>query len=211
MGNKVSKCIIISAAPHSDVEFYKDKIQEDDFIICADGGYIHAQDANIVPNLIVGDFDSSSVPDSDIETIILPTNKNDTDTMYAVREGIGRGYKKFVFLSAIGGRADHTFANYSALFYLKHHGCSGEILSCNSKIFLLENEQIEIRNQSDKIFSIFPFACRGCLVSLNGFRYPLLNYTINAEFPIGVSNIITSDEAFVSVGGGCAIVYMTDQ
>lgn len=210
MGNEMKRCIIISAAPYSDISFFKKEISDDDFVICADAGFVYAQNAGITPNLIVGDFDSSTVPDTDIETIILPTHKDDTDTMYAVREGIKRGYKDFVFLAVLGGREDHTFANYSILLYLKHHGCSAEFLTEKTRVFLLENEQLAIKNQKDKTFSIFPFACKRCGVSLRGFEYPLSSYTITAEFPLGVSNVITSDEAVVSVSGGTAIIYITE-
>lgn len=205
----MKKCVIICAAPLADISFYKNRISEDDYVICADAGYVYAENAGIKPDLIVGDFDSSSIPDTDIETIILPVHKDDTDTMYAVREGIKRGCTDFVFLASTGGREDHTLANYSTLLYLKHHGCNGVIINENTSIFLVENEQIEIQNQQDKTFSIFPFACKGCCVSLNGFYYPLSSYTLKADFPLGVSNVITSDNAQVSVSGGSAIICIT--
>lgn len=210
MGNEMKRCIIISAAPFADISFFKNQISDDDFVICADGGYVYAENSGIVPDLIVGDFDSSTVPNTNVETVILPTHKDDTDTMYAVREGIRRGYTEFVFLAATGGREDHTLANYSILLYLKHHGCRGEILSGKTAIFLLENEQMTIKYQKDKTFSIFPFACKSCFVSLSGFYYPLSSYTLTAEFPLGVSNVITSDKATVSVSGGTAIICITD-
>lgn len=207
----MKKCVVVSAAPYSDISFYKDRISEDDFVICADGGYVYAQNSGIIPNLIVGDFDSSAVPNTDIETIILPREKDDTDTMYAVGQGIKRGYKDFVFLGAVGGREDHTFANYSILLYLKRHDCSGEILTPKSATFLLENEQLTIKNQCDKIFSIFPFACKSCGVSLRGFHYPLSSYTLKAEYPLGISNVIESDKAVVSISGGAALVHILSE
>lgn len=206
----MSKCVIISAAPNSDISFYKKKIFDEDFIICADGGYVYAQKAGITPDLIVGDFDSSTVPDTNVETIILPTEKDDTDTLYAVREGIKRGYTDFVFLAVTGGREDHTFANYSVLLYLKHHGCRGCIVTENCEIFLLEKEKKVVKNKKDKTFSIFPFFCKKCCVTLSGFYYPLTNYTITAEFPLGVSNVITDDNAIISVSSGTAVVYISD-
>ncbi|MCQ4022585.1 MULTISPECIES: thiamine diphosphokinase [unclassified Ruminococcus] len=210
MGNEMKRCVIISAAPFADICFFKNQITQDDFVICADGGYVYAEKAGVTPDLIVGDFDSSTVPSSDVETVILPVHKDDTDTMYAVREGIKRNINNFVFLAATGGREDHTIANCSILLYLKHHGCNGEILSEKTRIFLLENEEIHIKNQKDKTFSIFPFACKSCGVTLSGFYYPLDCYTLKAEFPLGVSNVITTDDAVVSVSGGTAIICITD-
>lgn len=210
MGIEMNRCVIISGAPCADIAFFKNRISDDDFVICADAGYVYAVNAGITPDLIVGDFDSSPVPDNDIETIILPVHKDDTDTMSAVREGIKRGCDRFVFLAATGGREDHTFANLSILLYLKHRNCSGEILTDKTRIFLVENEQVTIENQKDRTFSIFPFACKSCGVSLSGFYYPLSCYTLTAEFPLGVSNVITSDKACVNVSGGAAIICITD-
>ena len=207
----MSRCIIISAAPYSDISFYKDKISDGDFVICADGGYEYAKNAGVSVDLIVGDFDSSSVPDTDIETIILPVHKDDTDTMYAAREAVKRGFRDIVMLSSVGGREDHTQANYGVLFYLKHHGCSAEIVCENFKAFIIENELIKIENQRGKTFSVFPYACKRCGVSLKGFEYPLASYTLKSEYPLGVSNVIISDAAEVSISGGSAIVYIYDE
>lgn len=74
-------------------ELFKSELSDDDFVICADGGYIYAQRFGIKPQLIVGDFDSSTMPDTDVPTIALPTEKDDTDTIYAIKQGISRGYE----------------------------------------------------------------------------------------------------------------------
>ena len=204
----MNRCIIISAAPYSDISFYKSKIADGDFIICADGGYDYARNAGIEPDRIVGDFDSASIPDTDTETIILPVHKDDTDTMYAAREALKRGFRDIVMLAATGGREDHTQANYAVMLYLKRHGCSVKIAAKDFTVFILENELVTIENQKDKTFSIFPFACKRCGISLKGFEYPLASYTLKAEYPLGVSNVITSDKAEVGISGGSAIVYI---
>ena len=55
------------------------------------------------------------------------------------------------------------------------------------------------------IFSIFPFGCEKCTVSFDGFEYGLENGILNAEFPLGVSNVIKSDEAKITLHEGSAI------
>ncbi len=211
MGNEVRRCVIISAAPNSDLSFFKSELSDDDFVICADGGYIYAQRFGIKPQLIVGDFDSSTMPDTDVPTIALPTEKDDTDTIYAIKQGISRGYDDFVLLAASGGREDHSYANYSALLYLKHRKCTGKILTKNSKVFILENEETELLGLNGKSFSIFPFAGSSCVVTLEGFYYPLSDYNLSADFPLGVSNIIISDSARVSVKKSAAIIYIANR
>lgn len=79
------KCVIIGGAPISNYEAAGKYIDGDDFIICCDSGLYHAQGLGAVPSLIVGDFDSHPAPDTDIETITLPCEKDDTDTVFAAK------------------------------------------------------------------------------------------------------------------------------
>ena len=66
--------MIITGAPEDDIDYYKHYI-DGRFIIAADSGYQKCVKLNIKPNLIIGDFDSSTKPDTDIETIILPVRR----------------------------------------------------------------------------------------------------------------------------------------
>lgn len=74
MGKEIKKCLIITGAPEDDIDYYKHYI-DGRFIIGADSGYQKCVKLNIKPNLIIGDFDSSTKPDTDIETIVLPVRR----------------------------------------------------------------------------------------------------------------------------------------
>ena len=72
---------------------------KDAFVIAADSGYNRCVENNIAPDLLVGDMDSikGSVPDaSDIPIVRAPCEKDDTDTMLAIKIGFERGYRDFV-------------------------------------------------------------------------------------------------------------------
>ena len=71
---------------------------------------------------------------------------------------------------------------------------------------MLKKGTVKIRNESSKKFSIFPFGCSECRVTLKGFEYEIEMYLLNATLPIGVSNKVVSDEALVSVHYGTALV-----
>ncbi len=105
------------------------KFDDDKYTICADGGYLLAKRMNVVPDVIIGDFDTFSeeeLPDN-CEIIKHPEDKDDTDTMLAVKLALNRGYKNIVICGAIGGRLDHTFANIQTLRYIMKHGGYGEL------------------------------------------------------------------------------------
>ena len=71
----------------------------------------HQKGVCITPNLIVGDFDSYENPHLDIETIVLPCEKDDTDAAFAVKEALKRGFQDFLLVGMIGGRLDHVLGN----------------------------------------------------------------------------------------------------
>ena len=57
------------------------------------------------PDLVVGDFDSLGRRPSHPNVIQLPSAKDDTDMVYALREGLDRGFRRFVLLGGVGGPA----------------------------------------------------------------------------------------------------------
>ena len=133
----MSRCVIISGGELNKSDL---KILDDDFIICADSGYKHAKKYKIRVNLIIGDFDSlTDVPDN-IEKITLNPIKDDTDTQSALKEGIKRGFKEFLFLGSLGKEDigtlfpnnDPKYKGISSRFYLKE--CKKYLEESNYKI-----------------------------------------------------------------------------
>ncbi len=204
------RCVIISAAPIEDYKHISDNVRVSDYVICADAGFITAQKANVKVDLVVGDFDSSVVPENAEKVIKLPIEKDDTDTFYAIKYAIKKGYKDFLLLGSIGGRLDHTFANYSILKYLYDNKLKAKIKDENTEIFYTR-ENFVIENKKGKTLSLFPFACDKCKVSYNGFKYQIKNHIIESNFPIGISNIIIDDYAIIDVQSGGALIIVLNK
>ena len=87
----MNRCVIIGAGEIKNYELTKNLIKKNDYIVCADGGYIHADNMGLDINCIIGDFDSSEKPKKD-NLIVLPKRKDVTDTFYCVNEFIKREY-----------------------------------------------------------------------------------------------------------------------
>ena len=201
------RCVIIGASPENDFSYYKGLIKSWDTIVCADGGYKKAALCGIRPDAIIGDFDSAPLPeDADGEIIRLPEKKDDTDTMFCIKEFERRGFTDFLLLGMTGGRPDHTLANYSALLYLAQRGMSGCIADEKGSFYVLNETELEVTKKRGFGFGIFPFGCGSCTVTLRGFVYEVVGYALSADMPIGVSNTIVSDRAEVSVSDGSALV-----
>ncbi len=201
------RCVIIAGSPETNAEFIKKTVKSDDYVICADKGYAYAKYAGISPNLVVGDFDSYKEEiTTDCEVITLIPHKDDTDTIHSIDVAFEKGYHEFVILGALGGRIDHSFANISALEYINSMGGKGILLSEKERVEFLTVGEHNYRNLCGKTFSVFPFGCEKTCVSEIGAEYSIERYDIKSRYPIGVSNVFTSDDAWINIYDGNAIL-----
>lgn len=208
MGNEINRCMVIGSVALADRTVFEEYPPESFYIICADGGADTAKTYGIKPNLLIGDFDSlqGDLPEG-VEAIRLKPEKDDTDMMAAVREGLRRGFQDFVLLGALGGeRFDHSIANLCVLQYLAEQGCHAVLADRNISVLLLKSGRMVLRGLVGATFSAFPFGCAVCTVSYEGMKYPLDEYPLRSNFPLGVSNQIMEDPARVVVHSGDALI-----
>ncbi len=143
----MKKCVIVGGADIGNFNFVNRYISDDDYIIYCDSGLYHMDKLSGKTGLIIGDFDSHPEPDMDVETIKLPVEKDDTDTVYAVKEAILRGYTNFTLVGVLGRRLDHSLGNLAILLYLQSKGLSGMIVDDYSEITVIAGTE-EVLNES---------------------------------------------------------------
>ena len=184
-----------------------------DFIIAADGGYEALVSRGIEPDLIVGDFDSLATGLLDIEADdprIIRSNveKDDTDMMLAVKQGLSRGYKIFILNGGAGGRLDHTVANMQILTYIAENNARGTLLGDGIFITAVKNDEIKFdeRMLKGSTISIFCAGDKAEGITLKGLKYPLKNATLTSDYPLGVSNEFTGAPAVISVRSGTLLI-----
>ena len=195
------RCVIIGGAAINNVSAIKKYLKTDDYIICCDSGLYNAQKLEITPHLIIGDFDSHPKPDSDIETITLPCEKDDTDTVYAAKEALSRGFDDFLLLGAAGDRLDHTLGNVSVLLNLFEKGKTAMLADDFSEMEIVGSAPKTV-SKSFSYFSLLAFCGSAGKVTVTGAKYPLENACINCDYPYGISNQVMGDKAVVSVKKG---------
>ncbi|MBR0400573.1 MAG: thiamine diphosphokinase [Mogibacterium sp.] len=131
------RCVIIGGADIGNYESVRGYLRDDDYAIYCDSGLKHREGLGMTPSLIIGDFDSFEDPHMDVETITLPVAKDDTDTMYAIKEGFRRGFRDYLLLGVTGARMDHSLVNLYALFWLDDHGCKALAVDDYSEISVI--------------------------------------------------------------------------
>ncbi len=201
------RCVIIAGSPETNSDFIRKLVKSDDYVICADKGYLFAKNAGITPDLIVGDFDSYNDEISEnCEIITLNPHKDDTDTVHSIDVAFEKGYRDFIIAGALGGRIDHSFANISALEYIQSKGGKGVLLSEKERVEFLPKGKYIYKEYKGKTFSVFPFGCDKVCISEQGTEYPLDRYYIKSSVPLGVSNIFTFEEGRIDIYDGNAIL-----
>jgi len=199
-------CYIVGAAG-SRCEFQK---EEGDLLIAADGGYRDLLRAGLVPDILLGDFDSledASLP-QDIPTYRHPVMKDDTDMGLALKLGLEKGYRRFYLYGGAGGRTDHTLANLQLLSSLANRGASGYLVGERNEkgsrevMTVLRNGTCSFPPSARGTVSVFAVGGEAKGVSLSGLLYPLNGVSLSPSFPLGVSNAFTGEEARIAVEDG---------
>lgn len=179
-----------------------------DLVIAADAGYQTCLRTGIVPDLLLGDFDSMEAPADFSRVRRLPVEKDDTDTLAALRTGLEAGCGEFHIYGGTGGkRLDHTLANLQSLLFLRRRGARGWLYGDDFVWTVIENEALEVPGAVEwGLFSAFCLGDRAEGVDETGFQYPLEEAVLTPDFPIGVSNHITAPPARISVRKGALAV-----
>ena len=210
-------CVVISAGQINNYERAKSFIHKNDFFIFCDAGLCHAEGLGIVPDVIVGDFDSCDEATlskyeagGDKEIIRLPREKDDTDTFFAVKLALERGYDEFLFLGSMGARFDHMLGNISILVYLHENHKNAVLVDDYSFMKIVGSESFFIED-SCSYFSVLTVAGDVSGVSIKNAKYPLENANLSCNFQLGISNeVLPNQTASVSVQNGCVLVVVVN-
>lgn len=169
-----------------------------DLIIAADGGANHCIRLGIKPDVVIGDLDSATeeniVKLSDSE-IIKDTNQNKTDLQLAIELALRRGATSFLILGAIGTRLDHTLANLFTLATLEN----AEIRDEHNDVWFV-TEGITILGKPNETVSVIALEETTGL-TYHGLKWDVQNETVPFGW-VGTSNVMTGDEAKISIKSG---------
>ena len=213
---KSGKCIVIGAG---DLTVGEIPVDEGDLVIAADGGLSYCGILGVEPDLIVGDFDSVSEQEAKaVENLELriperiirfPREKDDTDMLASLKEGLSRGYRDFRIYAATGGRLDHTLANIQCLMYLKNHNAVGYLMDSTGMALVVANEAIRFQKSLEGYLSLFSLERDTRGVTIRNMKYTLENAVITNDFPIGISNEFIGEEAEIIVENGALVCIIT--
>jgi len=211
----MKRCIIIGAG---DLNVSQIPVQEEDFVIAADGGFSYCELLEVKPDLIIGDLDSVGEQDAEKiaalyqqepeKFVLLPQEKDETDMLAAIHEGMQRGYRDFRIYAGQGGRLEHTIANIQCLKFLKENGCTGYLCDGTGMILLAKDECVSFRKENEGYLSVFCMGDRAEGVTIRGMKYELENAELTNSFPVGISNEFIGEAAQIEVRKGTLLLIL---
>lgn len=200
------RAVIIGNGNIKSYDFIKSRISNSDLIICADGGYNHARNMDIMPDVLIGDLDSASGYDDVKNRLEYPVRKDFTDGELAVMYANEHGCDEIVLAGMTGNRLDHTIADIMLLAHCK----KGVLIDDNNEIYLLRDKLI-IEGYRGQTLSIVPITGDAEGVSTSGLEYPLNAETLHFASTRGISNVMTAEKCEITIERGLALVIKVNE
>ena len=207
----LQRVVLLANGDLRDPAYARALIRPDDMVIVANGGTRLAYQMELVPDLLIGDSDSlpqrlrrwlevHQVPHHQ-----HPAEKDATDLELALHHAISLGVDSVLFIGLTGTRTDHMLANFSLLALAQQANLQAEVVAGREHIYLVYDE-LELVGEVGQTVSLLPWGGDAHHVRTKGLKWELHDETLHFGPARGISNIMISTTARVSLSGGMLIV-----
>ncbi|RXI98053.1 thiamine diphosphokinase [Anaerobacillus alkaliphilus] len=184
--------------------------KENEIWIAVDKGFEHLLNHQIVPDFVLGDFDSVSVDGKKLITkqnyIQYPAEKDKTDLEIAFLHAIDESPDIIVIYGATGGRLDHELLNIQLLKQGIDKRVTVYMIDKKNKITLKSPGCYKIEKSQYQYVSFLSLFEKVEKLTLQGFRYPLYQATLNHGSSLCISNELISNKGTYSFSSGILMV-----
>nr|WP_314506273.1 thiamine diphosphokinase [uncultured Lachnoanaerobaculum sp.] len=215
------KAIIVTGGD-IDLSSLADYIEKnkDNIIISVDAAITNLEKINVLPDIMVGDFDTLADDERlekyvslDVEIVKHDPVKDFSDSELAVDRAVEAGIKDIAVFGALGKRFDHAFANILILQKYKKLGVDITVYDKYNKIYVKSNHfTLEKDKLWGKYISFFSLECQKFMKKLSGVKYPIENRMIDsiATPSLYISNEMNGDRLEAVFGGDLLVVESRD-
>ena len=193
-------------------------LRPDDLIIAADGGARHCLALGLIPNLVVGDFDSlepaelNQLAQAGAELIQYATRKDHTDLELALQHARQRGANEILVLAALGGRWDQTLANVLLLAAKEFISLDIRLIDGDQELSLIHpGKPHPIHGQAGDTLSLIPLQGDAKGIKTVGLEYPLKDETLHFGNTRGISNVLLTEQAGITLEEGLLLCVLIHQ
>lgn len=211
----MTKALIFGSGPLGNPSRIEPLLRDADLVICADGGITYAEQFGLHPHLVVGDFDSAAagtlerLQAAGITVQVLPREKDWTDLHLALEAAVARGADDLLVMGALGGRLDHTLGAVLLLPGLPPRVRCRLLDGDNTAEMIGPGGSLSLDSPRGALVSLLPLAPRVLGVTTRGLKWRLTDAELIWGQSLGISNVIGSKPAWVSIGDGYLLVVQT--
>ena len=181
---------------------------DEEVVIAADKGYEFALKHGIIPEIVIGDFDSSTMP-TNLNVLKLNVEKNETDGQEALAYAIKKGYDEIAIYGISGGRLDHEMGNLSLLKSGEEQGISIIGKEDDVALYFQSKGKCAVKTQKGKEFSIITFMEDSIISNGIGVKYPIDNLHLSSNsLGRAISNVAIEDEISFEVLEGGVLIFL---
>ncbi len=185
-------------------------------LIAVDGGMRHMRELGLWPDFLIGDLDSVTpqdilaVKEHSGEIRQYPIDKDETDLQLAINIALEIGCDEIIIAAALGGRLDQTLGNLFLLSRPDLQNIAIRLDDGREEIFLIRSTA-QIKGTAGDIVSLLPLDGAAFDVKTEALKYPLNYEKLNPYETRGISNVMLTHHARVSLSRGILICIHTRQ
>lgn len=212
---ETNRRILIVVNGDNDLDYLREIYEGYDLIISADGAGNILYEANIKPNILVGDFDSIDkkvleyFEKEGVRCIRLNPEKDFSDTHVALDVAMKEGGNTIDIVGGFGSRWDHSLANLNLLYYGYERGVDLRLIETKNKTFVRGAGVYDFTCKKEEYFSFFALF-EDAVISLENVKYPLKDKKVHRGESIGLSNEYRGD-AKVTIKSGSVLIVQSQK
>ncbi len=211
-----TRAIVFANGDLVDARTVRAFIKPDDYLVAADGGYLHMKSLGLKPHLLIGDLDSLAAEDvAELRTTgttieVFPREKDETDLELALTKLAGQGFKEIRVVAALGGRLDQTLANVYLLELESLSGIDVRLDDGHEEILVIRDKAQVTGKAGDTLSLLAMDRCTQGITTYN-LKYPLNRETLCQSRSRGISNVMVGSEAVIELRSGSLLCIHTRQ
>lgn len=195
------------------VEVYLDEARQ---VIAADGGVDHLLALGRLPDVVIGDLDSTTedvaarLREADVTMLVQPEMKDESDLELALQYAASQSDGDIVLLGALGGRLDQLLANIFLLMAPFLAGRLVKIVDEFQEAWIMSEGANRISGKQGDLVSLLPLGGDVAITRTTGLAWSLISEALAQGLSRGISNRLTTETATVEIADGTLLCIHLD-
>jgi thiamine pyrophosphokinase len=205
--------LIVGGGPVNIELLQSELAKKPDLVIAVDYGGSYLYELGIIPQILIGDFDSltpqimDKLANAGAKVIPFPPRKDETDMELALNYAITGGSKTAVILGGLGNRYDHTLSNIGLLIRGLNQGVEVHLRDEAHDLIAI-NHRVILERKPGWAVSLIPLTVKAGGVTTSGLVYPLKEADLFFERSRGIHNEFAAKTATVELTEGVLLVIL---